>query len=575
MKFRSVQCILLVLIIASLQRTADGQILNEPRILLLGDSWTRAIQDQGIFDTVLEEQGLGHFSALGETTTLNATTAEDWADPVMFELISTALDAHPTVDSVYILLGINETISGIIDAAGGDLAAYIDPDFQPDTAVLDEALNAHISNLTTIITRIKGEHPEIVIGISSYEYLAGIWTDARLVPWFLELAMRQRQLAETIEGCVFLHHFGILQYTFGLSPFVGPREVPYPGAPPLYLPFPGGDPTLPSPPEGGPSTDNFLTTFHLNAAGYALLVANSMDQLYGARLVGLSAPLCQIATDITDLQFEEYVATFGADTTSGGLPLIASLALLGTASCRLDEAVGRTAGRAFYANKASLDLELAAPELQEFAEVLSALLLIDSRTQAEVSDVLSAAGIVLANEYRVVFCESDVDCAEAAFAQIVLGGSAGGVPAGAQEPFSGNGDIDADGVTNLEEYEAVIARGGSVDRFVAVALDPTRDGTEIFPSVEGGTCFIATAAYGTPLDKRIDVLRRLRDDSMLTTAVGAAFVDTYYRLSPPIAQHLAGNPTARRIVRSLLDEVVTTVEFGRRLANKLTPALSK
>ena len=48
-------------------------------------------------------------------------------------------------------------------------------------------------------------------------------------------------------------------------------------------------------------------------------------------------------------------------------------------------------------------------------------------------------------------------------------------------------------------------------------------------------CFIATAAYGTPLHEDIKVLRDFRDQYLMSNAAGRAFVKIYYTTSPPIA----------------------------------------
>lgn len=72
----------------------------------------------------------------------------------------------------------------------------------------------------------------------------------------------------------------------------------------------------------------------------------------------------------------------------------------------------------------------------------------------------------------------------------------------------------------------------------------------------GGGCFIATAAYGSPLAAEIDTLRAFRDRYMLTNTLGTAFVDAYYHLSPPIANRIAGSGGARAIVRFALTPVV-------------------
>ena len=62
-------------------------------------------------------------------------------------------------------------------------------------------------------------------------------------------------------------------------------------------------------------------------------------------------------------------------------------------------------------------------------------------------------------------------------------------------------------------------------------------------------CFIATAAYGTPLHEDIDVLRDFRDEYLMTNPLGRTFVEIYYATSPPIADALRENEGLRTIVR--------------------------
>ena len=72
----------------------------------------------------------------------------------------------------------------------------------------------------------------------------------------------------------------------------------------------------------------------------------------------------------------------------------------------------------------------------------------------------------------------------------------------------------------------------------------------------GGPCFIATAAYGTPLAGEIETLRAVRDAFLLDNAFGTAFVDTYYRVSPAIADVVAQSPMLAAAVRIILTPVV-------------------
>lgn len=76
-----------------------------------------------------------------------------------------------------------------------------------------------------------------------------------------------------------------------------------------------------------------------------------------------------------------------------------------------------------------------------------------------------------------------------------------------------------------------------------------------------GGCFIATAAYGTPLAQDIDVLRELRDEYLLNSTLGSAFVDSYYRLSPPIADVVAQYPAMATFVRVVISPVILLLQL--------------
>jgi hypothetical protein len=69
-------------------------------------------------------------------------------------------------------------------------------------------------------------------------------------------------------------------------------------------------------------------------------------------------------------------------------------------------------------------------------------------------------------------------------------------------------------------------------------------------------CFIATAAFGTPMAKEINVLRRFRDSKIKSNAIGRNFVDLYYDLSPPLAQVIAQNKNMKALVRLALKPII-------------------
>lgn len=77
--------------------------------------------------------------------------------------------------------------------------------------------------------------------------------------------------------------------------------------------------------------------------------------------------------------------------------------------------------------------------------------------------------------------------------------------------------------------------------------------------VAAGSCFIATAAFGSGRDPEVMALRRFRDRFLLTNAPGRAFTAWYYRLSPPIADYIRGRENLRAAVRVLLMPLVAAI----------------
>ncbi|MDD5434783.1 MAG: hypothetical protein PH343_05075, partial [Nitrospira sp.] len=65
----------------------------------------------------------------------------------------------------------------------------------------------------------------------------------------------------------------------------------------------------------------------------------------------------------------------------------------------------------------------------------------------------------------------------------------------------------------------------------------------------GHACFIATAAYGSPFEHHVELLRRFRDQYLLTNIPGKEFVTLYYRYSPPVADYILKHSYLKPIVR--------------------------
>ncbi|MBS3814934.1 MAG: hypothetical protein KGY45_00010 [Hadesarchaea archaeon] len=69
-------------------------------------------------------------------------------------------------------------------------------------------------------------------------------------------------------------------------------------------------------------------------------------------------------------------------------------------------------------------------------------------------------------------------------------------------------------------------------------------------------CFIATAAYGTPMVEEINILRKFRDTYLMHRDWGEKLVETYYYLSPPIANLIEKSENLKKIVRTCLKPII-------------------
>ena len=118
-----------------------------------------------------------------------------------------------------------------------------------------------------------------------------------------------------------------------------------------------------------------------------------------------------------------------------------------------------------------------------------------------------------------------------------------------------NIQIDAEGIL----FTPIPKESVTFDILVGeAAAQPSTPSTE-----EGGGCLIATATYGSELAPQVQQLRELRDNQLMNTESGIAFMsgfnELYYSFSPTIADMERESPVFKEIVKAGLTPMLSTL----------------
>ena len=80
---------------------------------------------------------------------------------------------------------------------------------------------------------------------------------------------------------------------------------------------------------------------------------------------------------------------------------------------------------------------------------------------------------------------------------------------------------------------------------------------------EGGGCLIATAAYGSEMSPQVQMLREIRDNQLMNTESGTAFMsafnNVYYSFSPTIADMQRDSPIFKEVVKLGLTPMISSL----------------
>ena len=95
-----------------------------------------------------------------------------------------------------------------------------------------------------------------------------------------------------------------------------------------------------------------------------------------------------------------------------------------------------------------------------------------------------------------------------------------------------------------------------------VSTESVKETTSV-KSGNGGGCLIATATYGSELAPQVQQLRELRDNQLMNTESGSAFMSTfnnvYYSFSPVIADMERENPMFKEAVKLGLTPMLSSL----------------
>ena len=125
---------------------------------------------------------------------------------------------------------------------------------------------------------------------------------------------------------------------------------------------------------------------------------------------------------------------------------------------------------------------------------------------------------------------------------------------------------EAEEKTHTEEVvegvvvEETVVEGVVVEEVVEEIVVTPQESEE-----KGGGCLIATAAYGSELSPQVQLLREIRDNQLMNTESGSAFMNTfndvYYSFSPYIADMQRENPMLKEAVKLGLTPMLSSLSI--------------
>ena len=123
----------------------------------------------------------------------------------------------------------------------------------------------------------------------------------------------------------------------------------------------------------------------------------------------------------------------------------------------------------------------------------------------------------------------------------------------------------SNGVDNFNDQISRFEESVNSFKIISEPIKETNSIIDDFSGKEKGGCLIATATYGSELAPQVQQLRELRDNTILTTQSGTAFMtgfnQLYYSFSPTIADFEREQPIFKEAIKLTLTPMLTTLSI--------------
>jgi len=117
-------------------------------------------------------------------------------------------------------------------------------------------------------------------------------------------------------------------------------------------------------------------------------------------------------------------------------------------------------------------------------------------------------------------------------------------------------------VNDIDDFDSQLSRFEETINSIEILSE---DSSMDEPIEEGGGCLIATATFGSELAPQVQQLRELRDNTILSTESGIAFMtgfnQLYYSFSPMVADLEREHPVFKEVVKLSITPMLSTLSI--------------